>query len=96
MPEIQHRHAADQEIAQDAEPVRHIAEDEEAQQGGEDDLGVVIDGDLFGRGTAVGRRDTELAAGGKQSGPQQNERLLYRHGSVDHQHIGQRYQAGKG
>ena len=67
IPEGEHAHADDEDIAQEAEPVGTVAEEEEAQDGGEDDLGVVVDGQLPGGSTAIGGGDAELPS--RAAGP---------------------------
>lgn len=82
-------------IAQKAESIGDLAEEEKAQQGGKDDLGIVIDRDFPGRGKGIGGGDAELAAGPEHAAEQQPQKLHGAwHGEV-HQGQGQQGQAGK-
>ena len=85
----------DDAIAQEAEGVGDLAEDEKAQQSGEDDLGIVIDRDFPGGGKGIGGGDAELAAGPKNAAKQQPQQLHRAgHGEIQ-QGQGQHSQGGK-
>ena len=80
--EVQNSHTADDEVAQEAEYIGDIAEDEKADDGGENDLRVVIDRDFPGGGVAVSAGDSKLTAGGTDACQQEVQRLLQGHGGV--------------
>lgn len=57
------RHTGDDAVADDAEQIRDLTEEQEAEACGEDDLRVVKNRNLPGGSTGVGCRNGELAAG---------------------------------
>ena len=91
-----HRRAADDQIAQPAEQIRDLVKDQEAQQGGEEDLGVVVDRQFPGGGVGVGRRDGELSPCRRRTGQQEEEKLPAGHGVVAEDEIGGGGRTGEG
>ena len=75
MEKIENGHAADDAVAKNAEPIGDVAEDEKTQNGGKDDLRIVVDGNFAGRSVFVGPGDGKLAACGAKSGCQQAQSL---------------------
>lgn len=82
VPPAEDRHADDDNVAEDAERVREFAPGKQAPEGCEEDLGVVEDGDLLGRGVGVGSCYGELAARSAAAREQQEDELLGGHGVV--------------
>ena len=82
VPPAEDRDADDDDVAEDAEPVRQFAPGEEAPDRGEEDLDVVEDGDLLGRRVGICCRDAELAARSADTGEEQHGGLPERHGAV--------------
>lgn len=60
--------ADDQDIAEDAEPIGNVSENEKSQHGSKDDLRVIVYGNLPRRGAYIRFRYAELADTGKRSG----------------------------
>lgn len=77
-----HSGGCDDEIPQPAEGIGNLSENEIAQDGREDDLAVVVNGNLPCGGVGVSGSDGELAAGGCQTGQKQCAQLCQRHGMV--------------
>ena len=69
----------DHDISDDAQTVGYLSHDQKSQQGGEDDLRVVVDGDLFCRGVGVGRCYAELRHCRTQTRSKQHKELEPRH-----------------
>lgn len=65
-----------QDIAQETEYIRDLSKEQESKNGCEDDLAVVIDGDLSCRSTFVCCSNGELTTGSAQSCPDQDQNLF--------------------
>ena len=77
------------DIADDAEQIRYRTEEQEAEQGGPEDLGIIKDGDLSGGSVPVGGCYGHLASGGRDAGAQQHQGLEKGHGTEIRQNKGQ-------
>ena len=78
--------AADEHIAQDAEPVRYITKDEKAQRRGKEHLRIVIHRDLPGRRADIGFRDAELPDARERARQQQIHELEQAHRRIIQRH----------
>lgn len=67
--------AADEHIAQNAEPIRHLAKDEKAQRGRKEHLRIIIHRDLLGRRADIRLRDAELPDARKRPRQQKIDQL---------------------
>ena len=70
----------DDHVADNAVEVGDFTEEDNAEEGGEDDLGVIEDGDLFGGSIGVGLGDKDLTHDGTETGEKEEDRLLEGHG----------------
>ncbi len=91
-----HSSGCDDEISQPAEGIGNLPENEIAQDGGKDDLAVIVNGNFPCGGIGVCRSDGELPAGGCQTGQKQCAQLCHCHGVVAEEQVGQGHYAGKG
>ena len=64
-------------ISKETEHIRDLSEEQESKDCGEDDLAVVVDGDLSCRSALVCCGNGELATGGAQSCTDQDQNLLW-------------------
>ena len=87
--------AADEHIAQNAEPVRHLAKDEKAQRGGIEHLRIIIHRDLLGRCADIRLRDAELPDARKHARQQQVHKLPRAHRRIVQQQERQAGQTGE-
>ena len=89
------RHRADDEIADDAITVRQLVKEEKADDGRKNHLGIVEDGNLFGRCMGIGCGDGKLGNGGRKAGAKQRTQLGHRHGVILKHQKRQGRQTGK-
>ena len=75
----EHRRADDDRIADKAQRVRDLAEDEKAPERRIDDLRIIKHGDLLRRGVAVRGGNGKLSSGRGAAGQQQKDPLLRAH-----------------
>lgn len=73
---IQNRHGDDQEVPQKAQGIGDLSEQEKADDCRENDLRVVIDTDLTGRGVGVGGGDGKLTACAAQTTADEHAQLI--------------------
>ncbi len=91
-----HSGGCDDDIPQPAEGIGNLSENEIAQDGGENDLAVVVNRNFPSGGIGICRSDGELPAGGCQTSQKQCAQLRHSHGMIAEDQIGQCHQAGEG
>lgn len=84
----------DDDVANPAENIGNLTEDEIAENCRKDNLAIVIDGNFSGGGVGIGCGDGELTACRRKSCKQENAELLQRHGVIAENEIGQGDNAG--
>ena len=87
--------AADEHITENAEHIRHVAEDDKTEQRRKQHLRVVVDRDLLGGRTDIRFGDAELPDAGKRARQHQIQQLLCAHRFVGEQQKRQAEQAGE-
>ena len=85
----------DDDIAQPAEGIGDLTENEIAQDCRENDLTVIVDRNFSCGGEGVGGGDGELTTGGRQTCQQQDAKLCQGHGMEVEDQVGQGAGAGK-
>ena len=83
------------DVANPAENIGNLTEDEIAENCRKDNLAIVIDGNFSGGGVGIGCGDGELTACRRKYCKQENAELLQRHGVIAENEIGQGDNAGK-
>lgn len=86
----------DDEIAQPAERIGNLPKDEIAEDGRENNLAIIIDGNFSGGGIGICGGDGELSACRCQACKQKRAKLCRCHGMIAEEEIGQGANAGKG
>ena len=79
----------DDDIAQPAESIGDLPENEIAQDRREDDLAVIVNGNFSCGGEGIGCGDGKLSAGGSKTCQQEGAQLLQRHGLEGEEQVGQ-------
>ena len=87
--------AGNDTVADDAEQVWDLTEEQEAQPCSKDDLSVVEDGNLPGGSTGVGCRDSELTTGCRKPCQKQHAKLFQSHGMKVEDQKRKGHEAGK-
>ena len=64
-------------VSKETEYIRDLSEEQESKDGCEDDLAVVVDGDLSCRSALVCSSNGELTTCGAQSGTDQDQNLFW-------------------
>lgn len=85
----------DDDVANPAEDIGNLTEDEIAENCRKDNLAIVIYGNFSGGGVGIGCGDGELTACRRKSCKQENTELLQCHGVIAENEIGQGDNAGK-
>ena len=85
----------DDDIANPAEGIGNLTEDEIAEDCREDNLAIIIYGNFSGRGVGISCGDGELTACRRQACKHEDAKLLQRHGMIAEEQIGQGDNAGK-
>ena len=91
-----YRSGSDDDIAQPAESIGNLSENEEAEDGRENDLAVIVNRNFTGGGVGIGCCDGELTAGCRQTCQKQGAQLRHRHGMEAENQIRQSAYAGEG
>lgn len=92
---FEYGNADDDGIAEQTQQIGRLIQKEESEQRGEQDNGVIVDGNLLGRRFCIGSRNKKLSARSRHARKNEGNELERSHGVVVENKRGRKHDAGK-